>query len=60
MIYVGDDPKLDIDPAKRAGLHTIWMDRGKKTPGEFLADETIREISELPLAVARIETDLKT
>lgn len=60
MIYVGDDPKLDIDPAKRAGLHTIWMDRGKKTPGEFLADATIREISELPLAVARIETDLKT
>jgi hypothetical protein len=36
------------------------MYRVNNTPGEFLADETIREISELPLAVARIETDLKT
>ena len=54
MIYVGDDPKLDVDAAKNAGLHAIWMDRGTKKPGEHQADVTITDISQLPAAVAKL------
>ncbi len=55
MIYVGDDPKLDVDAATKAGLRTIWMDRGKKAPGEFEADAIITDVSELPHAVTKID-----
>ena len=54
MIYVGDDPRLDVDAAKEAGLHAIWMDRGTKKPGIHPADATITHISQLPAAVASI------
>lgn len=55
MVYVGDDPVLDIDPAKQVGLHTILMRNPRKDePGETPPDEIISEIPELPAAVDRI------
>lgn len=30
MLYVGDDPFLDIDAARAAGLRTAWMNRGRQ------------------------------
>jgi putative hydrolase of the HAD superfamily len=56
MIYVGDDPKLDVDAAKSLGLYTIWMDRGRRQPGEYKPDATITDIRQLPDAVASIDT----
>lgn len=55
MVYVGDDPKLDIDAAKRVGLHTIWMKNPERIEaGETVADEAIDDISDLPAAVNRL------
>ena len=56
MIYIGDDPVLDVDAAKKLGMHAIWMNRGTKQPGKFEADEIVSNISELPDAVSRIDT----
>ena len=55
MIYVGDDPVLDIDTANYLSLRTIWVntkrkdDRGKPDP-----DVTIEDIKDLPEAVSQI------
>lgn len=27
-LHVGDHPQLDVEAARQAGLHTVWMDRG--------------------------------
>ncbi|MFT5209459.1 MAG: HAD superfamily hydrolase (TIGR01549 family) [Flavobacterium sp.] len=54
MIYVGDDPLLDVDAAKDLGIHAIWMDRGNKSPGERSADKIITHITELPNAIQEI------
>ena len=42
MIYVGDDPVLDIDTANRLGLHTIWINRQQsRKQGQTVPDVTI-------------------
>jgi HAD superfamily hydrolase (TIGR01509 family) len=61
MLYVGDDPTLDVDAAKRLGLHTIWL----KTPAkpaidQTIPDETIEHIRDLPAAVQRLHLRLQT
>ena len=57
MIYVGDDPKLDVDAAKKLGIYTIWMDRGTKPRGDSKPDQTITRIDELAAAVDQIHSD---
>ncbi|MBL4679771.1 MAG: HAD-IA family hydrolase [Pseudomonadales bacterium] len=54
MIYVGDDPLLDVDAAKDLGVHAIWMDRGKKKPGRHQADQVITKIAQLEEAIKEI------
>lgn len=55
MVYVGDDPVLDIDAAKRTGLKTIWVRTDRKPePGETIPDETIGHVRDLPAAIARL------
>ncbi len=55
MVYVGDDPKLDIDAANRAGLKTIWIRRDlRQGEGETRPNETISQVTELPGALARL------
>jgi putative hydrolase of the HAD superfamily len=61
MLYVGDDPTLDVDAAKQLGLHTIWL----KTPAkpmidQTVPDETIEDIRDLPAAVERLLSKLQT
>ncbi len=51
MVYVGDDPILDVDAAKEAGLKTIWLDHGKKPQGRSRPDVTIKHIRDLPEAI---------
>lgn len=55
MIYVGDDPVLDIDPANAVGLHTVLMDNPRRhEKGKTRPDETITRIVDLPAAVERL------
>lgn len=55
MVYVGDDPHLDVKAAKQAGLKTVWIDHGKKPIGDSQPDQTIRDIRELPAAIALLK-----
>ena len=55
MVYVGDNPEHDIDPANRCGLHTVWVDNGRREPGQSKPDVSITDIRELPNAIGAIE-----
>jgi putative hydrolase of the HAD superfamily len=55
MVYVGDDPVLDVDSANIRGLHTIWVKNpAKDKPGTTTADENVDHIKHLPKAVERL------
>ncbi len=56
MIYVGDDPIKDIDPANAVGLHTIWIKNELRPgPGISSPDRTIAHLNELVDAIADID-----
>jgi HAD superfamily hydrolase (TIGR01549 family) len=57
IIHVGDNPEHDVLGAQQVGLFTVWMNSGdwRWPAGRVQADEDIRQIDELPTAVARIE-----
>lgn len=48
-VYVGDDPRCDIQGAKEAGMHTVWIDweRQSYPPGLQRPDYTIAHLAEL-------------
>ncbi|MEX2488786.1 MAG: HAD-IA family hydrolase [Pseudomonadales bacterium] len=57
MVYVGDDPLLDIDPANAVGLRTVMLQNPRHTePGETEPDEIITRITELPDIIERFQT----
>lgn len=57
MIYVGDDPLLDMDPANRLGINTIWVRReGEQRVGETTPDQVVNHVREVPHAIARLLT----
>lgn len=49
LIYVGDDPLLDVEAARAAGLRTAWMNRRAHTwPAQFApADLVVSNCTEL-------------
>ena len=49
ILYVGDDPAVDMEGARAAGLRTAWMNRmGAAWPAELtVADLVIRDCEEL-------------
>ena len=51
MIYVGDDPNLDIDAAAKLGIHTVWFDHGKKAVANYKPNAIITDIRQLPVAI---------
>ncbi len=57
MIYVGDDPRLDIDAANELGLRTVWVNVRNKPPGRTRADKTIDHLEALPAAINSIATE---
>ena len=57
MIYVGDDPKLDVDAANSLGIKTIWIDHGTKPKGDTEPSAIITDIKELPDAVSRVDVN---
>jgi FMN hydrolase / 5-amino-6-(5-phospho-D-ribitylamino)uracil phosphatase len=54
VLYVGDDPHLDVLAARTAGLKSAWMNRrGHPWPAELTpADLSVRDCSELVRALA--------
>jgi len=57
MVYVGDNPILDVDAAKSVGLKTVWLNRQNKARGQTTPDATINDISELLQAITLINQD---
>ena len=53
-VHVGDDPVLDVQGAKAAGMRVIQVASGTGAALAFKPDETIRRLSELPEALARL------
>jgi putative hydrolase of the HAD superfamily len=53
ILYVGDDPVLDVEAARRAGLCTAWMNRTGETwpTGMAPADLEVRDCLALAAAV---------
>jgi FMN hydrolase / 5-amino-6-(5-phospho-D-ribitylamino)uracil phosphatase len=49
VVYVGDDPHLDVEGARRAGMQAIWIDRqGSEWPAEIApAAHSVRSLTEL-------------
>ena len=49
IVYVGDDPYLDVDAARAAGLRTVWMNRrGELWPAELAgADLVVNDCDQL-------------
>ena len=49
VVYVGDDPLLDVEGARSAGMHAIWIDRqGGEWPTQIApATYTVRSLTEL-------------
>jgi len=49
VVYVGDDPLLDVEGARGAGMHAIWTDRqGEEWPAQIApATYTVRSLTEL-------------
>jgi FMN hydrolase / 5-amino-6-(5-phospho-D-ribitylamino)uracil phosphatase len=49
VVYVGDDPQLDVEGARRAGMHAIWIDRqGAEWPVELQpASHCVKSLAEL-------------
>jgi putative hydrolase of the HAD superfamily len=53
MLYVGDDPWLDVEAARAAGLKTAWMNRRAHAwPAELAAaDLVVADCTELTNAL---------
>jgi putative hydrolase of the HAD superfamily len=49
VVYVGDDPQLDVEGARGAGMQAIWVDReGSEWPPQIApAAHTVRSLTEL-------------
>jgi FMN hydrolase / 5-amino-6-(5-phospho-D-ribitylamino)uracil phosphatase len=49
VVYVGDDPLFDVEGARGAGMHAIWIDReGSEWPTQIApATYTVRSLTEL-------------
>jgi putative hydrolase of the HAD superfamily len=49
VVYVGDDPQLDVAGARGAGMHAVWIDRqGLQWPAEIAPPAyTIRSLTQL-------------
>lgn len=49
VVYVGDDPLADVEGARRAGLHAVWVDRfGREWPASLAPPVCrVRDLAEL-------------
>lgn len=60
-IHIGDDVEHDIRAAQQLNIHTVWMNfRGNPWPGGTPPSAEIRQLDELPDAVAQVVGELDT
>jgi putative hydrolase of the HAD superfamily len=52
-LHVGDDPRLDVEGARQAGMGAIQVAGGSRATGPVKADVVIHGLDELPEAVGR-------
>ena len=53
-MFVGDNPRADIDGAKRFGMKTAWVRRGRQFPDDLQPpDYTVDHVSELSFSPFR-------
>lgn len=52
-VFVGDTIDADIDGPKAVGMKTIYIERRAQEIEKFVPDQTIKSLSELPLALER-------
>jgi putative hydrolase of the HAD superfamily len=58
-VFVGDTPKTDIVGAHAAGMKAIWLNRDNSPlPDGIVPDVTIAALTELPVAIARLNVTL--
>ena len=57
MVYVGDDPALDVEAARSLGIFTVWVQSpdAKKPEVEPNYHATIHDLDDLPVAIEQIE-----
>ncbi len=62
MVYVGDDPILDVAAASSLGIHTVWKTtvEAKLAADTVPASETIVDLTALPTAIERINARIST
>ena len=53
VLYVGDQPNLDVRAAQRAGLHAVWLHRDGTGFGTEIPE--ITSLAEVPIRIAEIE-----
>jgi HAD superfamily hydrolase (TIGR01509 family) len=56
-VHVGDDPSLDVDGARAAGLRVVYVAAHDAAPLRELADRTINCLGELPDAIVSLERE---
>jgi putative hydrolase of the HAD superfamily len=52
-VFVGDTIDADIEGPKAVGMRTIYIERRVQEIDKFVPDQTIKSLSELPLALKR-------
>lgn len=55
ILFVGDNPTVDIYGANQVGMKTLWIHHGAEWPAQipFCADLTLQTIAELPALLVR-------
>ena len=57
VMFVGDNPRTDIDGAKRFGMKTGWVRRGRRFPTDLQPpDHVIDHVAELTISLFRQAT----
>ncbi len=66
-VMLGNDYVNDIEPAKRLGMHTVWVEREDPyVPGApsihnpWAADERVKQLAQVPIALARLAAQPRT
>ncbi|MGC4804060.1 HAD family hydrolase [Micromonospora sp. DT233] len=55
IVYVGDQPDIDVVAPRQAGLRAVWLNRrGLPRPPEMSADAEVSTLAELPTVVDRL------
>ena len=52
-VFVGDNPIVDIEPAKKLGMFTVWV-KNPHFPAPVICDGIVTNICELPSVVAKL------